>query len=309
MKECFDSLENLNYKNKEIIFVDNGSYDKSVEFTKKKYPYVNIIRYQKNLGYSKANNIGVSKAKGKYVVLLNVDTVVDKNWLLELVKVAEKSKKIGIVGGIIYYYDDKNIVDFAGAYSNRYGETYHIGMMIDDSKLFKREMKSFYICGASLLFRRELFEKFRLFDPIYFAYYEDVDFCWRAWISGYDVIYTPKSIIYHKISFVIKEFSRKRYLTERNRLRTLLKNYELKSLVKILPGYYIKRFHKIWELKGRKDKLSQQLFLEYIKAILWNFVHLLTLIRNRIRVQTNRKRDDKFLFNLMKELQEYVKKT
>ena len=89
-----------------------------------------------------------------------------------------------------------------------------------------------------------------MFDSKYYAFYEDADFCWRTWIYGYDVVYAPKSFIYHKIGGTIKNQEHRLYLTEKNRLRTLLKNYELKSLIRILPGYYIKRFNKIWELKN-----------------------------------------------------------
>ncbi len=87
----------MNFDNFEIIFVDNNSQDKSVEFVKKNYPKVRIIRNQKDLGFTGANNIGISQSRGKYIALLNIDTVVDKNWLKELVTVIEGSENIGIV--------------------------------------------------------------------------------------------------------------------------------------------------------------------------------------------------------------------
>ena len=305
LKECFDSLHNLNYKNYELILVDNNSQDGSADEVRKNYSDVKIIKLKKNYGFAKGNNLGIPHARGKYIVLLNMDTVVDKNWIRELVAVAEKSKKIGIVGSKIYYYNNKTTIDFAGAFCNEYGVTVPIGILKKDNELLNMENKAFFICGAALLLRRELYDKIGLFDPTYFAYYEDVDFCWRAWISSYDVIIVPKSYIYHKMSRVIKDTKRKRNLIERNKLRTLLKNYERKTLIKILPTYFYKQLKTAYRTKDYK---SCDLVITYLIAILWNFTHIFSLIKNRIKVQKNRKRSDKFIFKLMKDLEDFAKK-
>lgn len=309
LKECLDSLYNLIYKNIELILVDNNSQDESVEFVKKNYNKVKIIQLDKNYGFAQGNNLGIVHTIGDYIVLLNMDTVVDKNWLSELVKVAEKSKKIVIVGSKIYYYDNKKIIDFAGSSCDRYGKTNPIGIKREDSELLNIQTRAFFVCGASLLFKRELYKKINLFDPTYFAYYDDVDFCWRAWISGYEVIYAPKSFIYHKIGRVIKNMWIISYLTERNKFRTLLKNYEIKSLVKILPGYFIKRLKRIYRSKNNNTNIPRsRLFIIYYKSIFWNIIHIRSLIKNRRIVQANRIRKDQFLFQLMKELQEFALK-
>ena len=108
LNACLNSLNNLNYpKSKlEIILVDNNSIDGSVKFVKENFPQVRTIKLEGN-NYCKSNNVGIKAAKGKYVALLNNDTIVDKNWLIELVKVIEKDKKIGGVGGKILFMDGK----------------------------------------------------------------------------------------------------------------------------------------------------------------------------------------------------------
>lgn len=305
--KCLNSLNNLNYKNTELILVDNNSQDNSVEIVKNNYKNVKIVELKKNFGFALGNNIGVACANGDYIVLLNQDTVVDKNWLTELVKVAKSSEKIGIVGSKIYYYDKRNIIDFAGSSCDKYGNTRQIGAEKRDNKVLNIKRKSFYICGASLLFKREVYENIKLFDPFYFMYYEDVDFCWRAWISGYDVIYTPKSFIYHKINNSSQSFERNKYFSEKNCIRTLLKNYEIKSIIRILPNYIFLRLHSIYRYRKHKGHLSHKLFIIYLKSISWNLLHIRSLINFRKNIQKNRKRNDKFIFKLMEELENFAK--
>lgn len=307
IEECFNSLYKLNYKKIEFILVDNNSQDGSVEFVKKKYKRVKIVDLDKNYGFAQGNNIGVKYSNGEYVVLLNQDTVVDENWLSELVKVAQKSENYGIVGGKILYYDDKKSVNFGGSYFDKYGNLMNIRSPNRINKS-PTEMKAFYISGASLLFKKHIVKNIGLFDPIYFMYYEDVDFCWRTWIFGYDVMYTPKSIIFHKIDRENRNFKRKKYFTDRNQLRTLLKNYEIRSLFKILPGYFYQRLVSIFKSKIYYQQKPSILIIIYLKSFFWNLLHIKSLIENRKKVQNFRKRSDNFLFQVMHEIQYSVKK-
>lgn len=297
----------LNYKNLELILIDNCSRDESVKFVKNNYKNVKILQLKKNYGFAKGNNIGASKAKGEYIVLLNNDTCVNKNWLIELVKEAKTSDEIGILGSKIYYYDQMDIINYAGGICTKLGNTSHFGTGLKDNKIINIKRETFFVCGAALLIKREVFEKFRLFDPKYFAYYEDVDLCWRSWILGYKVMYVPKSFIYHKVGTVLgKNFPRRLFLIERNRLRTLLKNYEYKTLIKILPGYILWRIFRIWHLIRKSDKLAYLFFLTYIKAFIWNLFHLRSLLKNRKKIQFYRKKDDKFLLQLIDKFVKFI---
>lgn len=307
LKECFDSLYNLNYKNLELVLVDNNSQDKSVEFVKENYKKVKIVKLKKNYGFAQGNNYGVSQSSGEYIILLNNDTVVDKNWVSELVKIASSSKSIGVVGSKIYYFDDKTTINFAGSSNNILGQCTQIGENRTDSKLINKVRKSFFVCGAAMLFKREVYQKIGLFDPKYFIYYEDADFCWRAWIFGYDVLLVPGSFLYHKIGRTMRNYKRNRYLAERNKVRTLLINYEKKSLTKILPHFFFQWINEIYRGIQNKNKSTYVLFLIYLKAISWNIRNLGSLIIRRKYFQSNRVRNDKFIFQLMKELQKLEK--
>ncbi len=301
LEKCFESLHKMNYQNFEILLVDNNSEDNSVQIIKDKYKKVKIIELKKNYGFAEGNNKGMNQTKGEYIALLNMDTLVDPNWLTELVKAAQKSEMVGIVGSKIYYYYDRKKKYFAGSSCDKYGNTSQISTNKNENELFIKQerTKTFFICGASMMFKRELYNKIKLFDPTYFMYWEDVDFSWRAWIFGYDVYCIPTSIIYHKINRGREIYLKIKYMAQRNKLRTLLKNYELKSLIKILPHY----FHiKIREIMGSRVYKKYILFILYLKTFLWNLLHIRSLIENRRLIQANRKRDDNFIFNLMDEL-------
>ncbi len=310
LKENLDSLFNLEYQNFEIIFVDNNSQDNSVEFVKENYAKVKILALDKNYGFAQGNNLAMAKVNGKYIILLNPDTCVEKNWLTEIIKVAQVSHKVGIVGCKMYHFSNRDILGFGGSTSDKFGTVSQFGDRKKDKGFFNIQMKAFFITGACLLFKRELYEKIQLFDPSYFLYYEDVDFCWRAWICGYDVIYSPKPIIYHKADKPIKFeiLNRILFYIERNRLRTILKNYELKNLLRILPNYFLKRLRFIFNTYFSNKKLFYFRFFCLLRSILWNLINLRSMIKYRIKIQANRKRDDNFIFNLMEELTNLRKK-
>ena len=313
LEECFNSLYNMNYNNFEIIFVDNNSNDSSVEFVRNNYKKIKIIQNKVNFGYSKANNIAASHSKGEFLVLLNIDTVVDENWLKELVNVAISSKEIGIVVSKILVYDNESLIDCAGGFIDKYGETGHINNYICIHKYLELQREVFYSCGAAMLIKREVYRKIGLYDELYYAYFEDVDLCWRSWIAGYKVVYVPTSFIYHKISKVISKQKdlKLMFLRERNRLRTLLKNYQIKTYPKILPIYIKKRISIVIKNSLKKHISRGEYLIDgLIKTIFWNIFHLKSLIKERKFIKSIRKKDDKYIFTLMKDgqrISEYIK--
>jgi hypothetical protein len=301
IKECLDSLNNICYRNTEIIFVDNNSHDESINYVKRNYPNVKVIQNKKDYGVSRAYNIGASQAGGKYIALLNIDTQVDKNWLTSLVEVIESSEEIGAVVSKIYNYYDKKIIDYAGGICDKFGKTRHIGQRKKDRKLFNIQRETFFACGTALLIRMTLYKKIGLFDPLYYAYCEDLDLSWRIWLAGYKIIYVPTSFIYHKISKILgrESFKKTYYFGERNLLRTILKNYEIKTLIRILPIYFGKRIGIAIKYLLTLKKSFLLILYSFIKALFWNIYQFPSLIINRIRVKALRKKKDSFILQLM----------
>ncbi len=228
LKDCLNSVYILNYpKNRyEVILVDNGSADNSVSFVGKNFPHVKILKLDKNYGFAEGNNKGIEKARGDYITFLSNDTKVDKNWLLMLVKSAEKSKKIGICSSKVLDFKDMKTLQYAGGYLDILGSSYFRGMGEEDKGQYNKEEEVNSAFGCSMLIKREVINKLKYcFDPKFFLYYEETDLCWRTKLLGYKIIYVPKSIIFHKggaTSSKMKDESM--FYLYRNKLWTFKKN-------------------------------------------------------------------------------------
>ncbi len=139
-----------------------------------------------------------------------------------------------------------------------------------------------------------------LFDPYYYGYCEDLDLSWRAWLFGYKVIYAPKSFIYHKIGQIFKDLPLNLFFySEKNKLRTILKNYQLISIFKILPVYIVKRIGIFLRAFRRPNESPKDFITVYVKAFYWNIIHLKSLIQYRKWIQAYRIKNDEYIFNLM----------
>ena len=302
LKDCFNSLYHLNYNmdDVEFILVDNKSQDGSVEFMRRNYKEVKIIQLKKNYGFASGNNIGVRKSTGKYIVLLNNDTCVDKNWLKELIIVAESSEKIGIVGSKIYRFNYKNIINVAGSYGDKCLITDCTGRKKIDSKYYSIQRDILFACGAAMLIKRELYSKIGLFDPSYFMYCEDLDLSIRSWLYGLKVVIAPKSKIYHKIEGKQTKLNSyfKNFLLERNRLRTILKNYELRNVLYLFPAYIIKKMG-ILVVSGFNLKKNVIYLFSIFRSIIWNLKNIQSLIKYRYFIQNIRRINDKSFFKII----------
>ncbi len=202
--ECLKSLQNIDYKNYEIIIVDNASSDGSVEEISKQFPSVNLICNKKNLRFAGGNNIGIKYAIENAfdsILFLNNDTIVKENFLSEFVKYFSQNENIGICGGKIFYYSEPQKIWFAGGKINWFsGLTKHVGIRKMDCDKFNQIMETDYVSGCCMLVKKSVFEKIGLLDENYFIYGEDADFSLRAKKFGFKLFYIPSSIIWHKVS-------------------------------------------------------------------------------------------------------------
>lgn len=202
LSECVPSVFSSVYPNYEIILVDNGSTDGSVEFIREKYSEVKIIKLDRNYGFAKGNNIGIEEAlkdkNVRYIALLNNDTKVDKNWLSELVKVAESDEKIGMCALKILRIDNPMVIDSTGAVFKLGSIVSNRGCGKIDKGQYDKKLDIVGACGASGLFKRQMLEEIGLFDEDFFAYYEDAELSWRAYKKGWNARYVPTSVVYHK---------------------------------------------------------------------------------------------------------------
>jgi GT2 family glycosyltransferase len=225
ISECLDSLKNQTIKNFEVIVVDNGSTDNSLQIIKSKYPDVIVKKLSYNTGFAVAVNKGIKMSKAKYVVLMNNDTYADKNWLKELVEAMEKTK-YGFAASKMLFYDRRTHINTAGDELTKYGWAKQMGYGEKDGASFLKNKEIFSASGGSVIILRGLFKEVGYFDEKFFAYLEDVDWCFRAQLMGHKGLFAPKSKIYHHVSATTKRLSTfGEYLTVRNTLAMIYKNF------------------------------------------------------------------------------------
>ena len=202
--DCLESLQRVNYLNFNILVVDNGSTDGSVELLKEKFPEVSILVLEKNLGYAGGNNRGFDSLKHdqpEYVIFLNNDTIVDENFIEPLVKQLLTHKKASQTVPKIYYENDPKLIWYAGGIVNLWtGSIYHLGIRQYDGLAYSKTHKTKYATGCCFCMRYEEFKEFGGFDEAFPMYSEDVDLSLWIRAAGKQVWFVPNSKIWHKVS-------------------------------------------------------------------------------------------------------------
>lgn len=289
LKKCLPSLYSQAYKNIEVILVDNGSKDNSVNWVKRNFPNTIILENNKNLGFAEANNIGFKVVKGEYVLFLNNDTEVTKYFLIKLLKALKVQPKLGGVQSKILFMDNHEQFDSVGSYMTNTGFLYHKGVYEKDNGQFDKKFLVYSLKGACMLFKTEVLQKVEvegeILDSRFFAYFEETDLCHRVWLAGYQTMFIPDSVIYHKFGAtsvkLLKPFVE--YNSYKNRINSYLKNLGVRKLITILPLHLLicESLSLYFFLKGKREICSS-----IQKAIIWNCKNIIPTLRKRIIIQS-----------------------
>lgn len=226
---CLSSLKSLDYKNYEIVLVDNGSADSSPDRIKEQFAQLTLIKNKENIGFAAGNNVGIRHALSRdadYILLLNNDTIVDSSVLKNLINVGESDNRIGVLGAVNYSFEDRQKAVLISTSFNWFtGFTKKEDLNAVSRGVIIEPQQAHGVTGSSLLIKREVVEKIGLLDERFFIYYEDTDWCMRASKAGYKVLYVPRARIWHKIG---ASFGRKTdtelYLYTRNLPLFMMKN-------------------------------------------------------------------------------------
>ena len=303
LKILLPSLLKTNYEKFEIILVDNASSDGSIEYVRYNFKdeRIAIVKNDKNYGPAAARNIGFKRAGGEYIAFLDNDTEVDREWLNELVRVFESDSKIAVAQCKLLNMVERNRFDHAGDYLTPLGFLSERSSQCIDVGQFDAVEDIFSAKSAATMIRSSVYKEIGMFDDSYFIFVEETDFCFRAWLAGYRVVFVPKAIVWHAFNTSFKQ--EKRYYTSyitkfygcRNYIMTLLKNLNLANVIKILPIHIFSWFvlSTLFLIQG---KIKESFLI--LKGILWNLSNIKTIIKKRIFIQKEvRKVSDDAIFN------------
>jgi len=203
--ECIQSLKAAGIIECQIIVVDNYSQDETIKKIQQLFPDIILIPLETNMGAAKASNIGFQYVldhvpESEYVLRLDSDTSVAQNFFIQLLSGSVQSESIGILGPKIYFYENPKQIWYAGADAH----SWHFGALNThirelDSPSNSQTRNVDYIWGAAMLIRREVLQRTGGFDPDFFIYHEEIDFCRRVQSLGYKLLFVPDAHVWHKV--------------------------------------------------------------------------------------------------------------
>lgn len=269
-----ESLRNQTYKDYELLVIDNGSVDKTVDYLEKEWEGLKIIKNQKNIGFASGHNHAIKLSKGEYILMLNQDIILAPDIFEQAIKFLDKNDKIGALQPKLYrwkFTSDKdvidqektNIIDSVGLEVFKNFRIIEKGTGNEDREEYDSVKEVFGVTGALPFFRRQALEdvKFKeeYLDDLFVSYKEDVDLSWRLKLRDWKIVYYPKTFAYHargvesNKDFSNSQVSKNRkqksdfanYNSYKNHLIMLIKNLTFKNMLKygIFIGWYeLKKF-------------------------------------------------------------------
>lgn len=276
--------------NFELILVDNNSTDESAALSIRRFPQTILLRNERNLGFAAANNLGIRKARGDWIVLLNPDTIVTGKWLEELVKCGASSK-IGIVGPKLLRLDRRTIDSAGLIFDFKTGLSYDRGSGEVDIRQFETVESVPCLSFACAAIKREVILATGPLDERMVLYFDDIDYCIRARITGWKVLYCPNALVLHARGGVTPKSSKRlQRQAVAYRLRIMLKCYSRRNAIK----YGLSRIGNdlISTVAGLKNN-DFEYFRGFLRSPFWNLLNM--PLAERRRVQSARKVSDEDL--------------
>lgn len=264
--ECLASVGQLDYPNYEVIVVDNGSTDDSVNAIRTKFPQFSVLETKKNLGYAGGNNVGIRQAldhEAEFILVLNNDTVVSPQILNKLVSSAYQHPDVGFLGARLLYHDRPEFVWFDSAQWNASVNQFEYpGQNENVSGLSMSDHETDYVCGAALFVRAETARQIGLMDERYFLVWEEVDWCYRAREAGWRNIVVPQAVLWHKVgvSFGGEDSPLRTYFAVRNSLLWYGRHAGLRAWLQLLGKYLPMAFPSFAISANKTHSLSKRVW-------------------------------------------------
>lgn len=303
---CIESVFNNSFSDYELIFVDNnssdGSFEKSLVILDQKRN-VKVIKNDKNVGFTKGFDIGINNSQGKYILLLNNDTVLYPDSLSNLIDFMERNPNIGLAEGRIENisgnsrtFSDPRISVFFGMLNEARNHTFDPGPFANLERVFSP-------VGVWPIIRRDVYDQIGGYDNDYVHFEEIRDLAARVWIFGYEVGYVFNAVIQHvgRLTDVNTNYGKEiaqelYYHAAKNQVMFFLKNYSAKTILKYyLPYITIKTADLFYTL----TVLGKAAFVAKIKAYKWILKNISTIMYKRRIIEKNRLVTDDFIMNFL----------
>ncbi len=292
LSECLESLRNQSYREFSAVVVDNGSEDDSAAFIERHFPEVRLICLAYNTGFAYANNIALKEADTEYAVLLNNDAVADEQWLDSLVSALDACPEAGMAASKMLFYNEKHIIDRVGdAYSTAgTGLLRGRGM---SSESYDKPEKIFGACAGAAIYRTSMLDDVGLFDEDFFLLYEDVDLSFRVQLKGYECLYVPDAIVYHKASAtIVHDSPTSVYYSHRNLEWAYLKNMPTSLIFRTLM------LHLVYDLASFLYFLICGRGKNFIRAKADALKGFKAMMQKRRKIQSERRVTDEYIWQL-----------
>ncbi|MDB5017157.1 MAG: hypothetical protein JWQ84_1989 [Mucilaginibacter sp.] len=263
------------YNNLEIIVVDNGSNADISTGWQSKYPKINFIRSDQNLGFAGGNNLGIKAATGDYLFLVNNDTEFTNGLIEKLVEALDDNPVAGMVSPKIKYFSNKSLIQYAGYSGMNYYTCRNscIGLRETDNGQYDHiTAPTAYCHGAAMMIKKEAIEKAGLMNENFFLYYEEVDWCESIKRAGYEAWVCTEAVIFHKESVSVGKKSKlKEYFMNRNRILFTRRNAPFLKQIIFYPYFVLLVVPRnlIAYIKNKNYSFIPML----LKAVWWNLTH------------------------------------
>lgn len=303
LERFIPSIVAQDYYNFEVIIVDNASSDLTDSFIRENYPDIKVVESNKNAGTAEGSNLGLRAATGEYILWLSNDMELEPEFLSRLLRTIESERDIGIctckMRRITSSGEKLDVIDSVGADLDELAFPSARGINQPDKGQLDKRTEVFFSFGGAMLVKRSVIEEIGAYDPKFFTLADDIDLCWRAHLAGYKVVVEPAAVLYHRVSATLGTVfrrSQKRFMSERNTLRMLIKNYSLATLVRVLPLYFGQLLaESFFLLVTRRMRMVEA----YGRALAWNLSNFADTWRLHVAIQKMRTVRDPQIRELM----------
>jgi GT2 family glycosyltransferase len=283
LEKCLGSLAGQSLPSDEVIVIDNGSSDGSVDLVQTRFPHVRLLPLSHNAGFSRGNNLGIQRARGEYIVLLNNDAEPDPAWLGQLVAALEANPDVGFCSSKMMLYDEPGLADACGDFYTIEGVPGKIGHL-EPADRHNDPREVFGACAGAAIYRRSVLEELGGFDEDFFIVHEDSDLSFRARLLGYKCLYVPTAVVYHHLGATLgRQSDTAVFYAQRNMEFVFFKNMPTVLLLKYLLLHVITdMFLFVRYLLHRQGQV-------FLRAKLDALVMMPKMLRKRREIQRDRR--------------------